>query len=63
MSVEVKGVVFHPFHRRVLAGGVIPGAVMYECGCGRYGRHDRSQSSLNAKVDWIERRNDLLALT
>jgi hypothetical protein len=33
----------------VLAGGVIPGAVMHECGCGRYGRHDRSQSSLNAK--------------
>jgi hypothetical protein len=41
VGVEVKRVLFHPFHGGMLASGVVPGAIVDECGLGRYGRHDR----------------------
>lgn len=32
MGVEVDGFFFHPFHGGMLAGGVIPSSMVYECG-------------------------------
>jgi hypothetical protein len=53
MGVEVEGVIFHPFHGRVLATSLIPGAVVHEGRFCRDGGHDEEMKLVGLrKCQW-----------